>query len=328
MVAVTGPDVMQHLVLLATRAPSIHNTQPWRLVRTREGLDVGVDRARQLQAVDPMGRQMLVSCGALVHHLIVAAPALSLDPHVTLLPDPDDNDLVARLSTTEVAGPPCESDVRRAEAILHRSTDRTRFDDAALGDDAYEVMWRAVEGQGAMLLRIRDEDRIAVEVLVEHAERELLGDDAYVRELDHWVFDPHLQDERPDGIPVAAVAPGPGRAEEISGRRFVPRRTKERHEGVRASERPELLLLTTVADEPADWLRAGMALSALLLDATEIGVSAQPIGQVTDIAYERNRLRAELGVVGVPQLLLRVGRRAGRPMLRSPRRDVGAVLLS
>lgn len=317
-------ELVEHLALLATRAPSVHNTQPWRLVATSDGIDVVADRGRQLHVLDPVGRQLLISCGSLVHHLVVAAHALGLESTVTLLPS-DDPELVARVRLSSLAEPPSRETIERAEAILHRATRRTRYDEEELAPAMLELLRQAVAGQGAALVPVREEHRADLDVLVEHAERDLLADEAYQRELEDWVFDPAQVGERADGIPLAAVDGGVDRAEEVPGRRFVPDAPAEAPEP-RQAEHPALLLLTTAGDGPEDWLRAGMALSALLLEGTGIGLAAQPIGQVTDVPHERARLRVDLRLVGVPQLLLRVGRAHVDPGLLTPRRPVAGVL--
>jgi hypothetical protein len=324
---VTEPtaSTVRHLAMLATRAPSVHNSQPWRLVMTGRGLEVWADRTRLLPVIDPQGRQLLVSCGALVHHVVVAALALGLEPQVELLPTRD-ADLAARITLTPTGRSPWTADVQRAVAILRRTTDRTRFQDAPVPDAFFEQLWRAAEQQGAMLIRASDADRVLLDVLVAHAEEELRSDEAYLSELGHWVFDPEQRPDRADGIPLAAVDPGPGRAEEAPGRRFTGTSTAVSVPAPRAAERPDLLLLTTAGDDPRDWLQAGKALSALLLEGTQLGLAAQPLGQVTDVPHERVRLRRELGLVGVPQLLLRLGPAPRASALVVPRRDVDTVL--
>jgi nitroreductase len=324
VVAVLTAPVAEHLALMASRAPSVHNTQPWRLVVTPDGIDVRADRSRQLAVIDPLGRQLLMSCGALVHHLVVAARAMGMQEHVGLLPARDDMDLVARVGLEARRSGPQRSDVARAEAILRRSTDRRRFAEAVVTSGAMAPLRRAVEEQGAFLTPVRAEDRVTLDSLVEHAERELLSDEAYRQELASWVFDPAREGERDDGIPVSAVEPGTGRAEELPGRRFVPGGSSE-HLLVEP-EHPTVLVLSTAGDAPVDWVRCGLALSALLLEAEQHSLAAQPIGQVTDVAYERARLRQDLGLVGVPQLVLRIGRAVEAVGLQTPRRPVERVL--
>jgi hypothetical protein len=85
-----------------------------------------------------------------------------------------------------------------------------------------------------------------------------------------------------------------------------------------------VVVLTTVADTAYDWVVAGRALSALLLQATHEHVVAQPLGQATDVPGTRGELRRELGIVGVPQLMLRLGRAESTP--QTPRRPVAEVL--
>jgi nitroreductase len=46
----------RQVVELAARAPSVHNTQPWRFVAGRAELNLYADRARQLTVLDPTGR--------------------------------------------------------------------------------------------------------------------------------------------------------------------------------------------------------------------------------------------------------------------------------
>ena len=60
----------------ALLAPSVHNTQPWRMVIRPDVLELYADRDRQLAALDPTGRQLLVSCGcALLNARVVLAEA-------------------------------------------------------------------------------------------------------------------------------------------------------------------------------------------------------------------------------------------------------------
>lgn len=64
---------------------------------------------------------------------------------------------------------------------------------------------------------------------------------------------------------------------------------------------------------PRSWLQAGQAIGAVLLHAAEVGVMGQPLAQVTDFDAGRYRLRAVLGLVGVPQMAIRMGYPDVRP---------------
>ena len=48
---------------LATRAPSVHNTQPWRFRVEQPAFELYSDPRRWIR-LDPKSREMLISCGA------------------------------------------------------------------------------------------------------------------------------------------------------------------------------------------------------------------------------------------------------------------------
>src|SRR6185312_15036503 len=59
----------------ARLAPSVHNTQPWRWVVRGDRLELRAAPERQLREQDADGRLMVLSCGAALHHALVALAA-------------------------------------------------------------------------------------------------------------------------------------------------------------------------------------------------------------------------------------------------------------
>lgn len=51
-----APEEVAILVQAASRAPSIHNTQPWRFSAVGKTVEVWADRRRALAVADPQGR--------------------------------------------------------------------------------------------------------------------------------------------------------------------------------------------------------------------------------------------------------------------------------
>lgn len=317
-----GPtaDELEHLVLMATCAPSVHNTQPWQFVSAPDGFVLRADHSRQLAVLDPYSRDLLMSCGTALHHLVVAARAIGLDAELELFPVDSNPDSVAQVRFRR-SGPATTDQVDSAVAILHRHTHRGRFPGEHVPAALLDQLRAAVEGQGGMLRVIRPEELVGVEVIVSSAEKSLLATDGYTDELERWVWH-GAEEQRGDGLPPAAIDHGPGRAESLQGRQFggavLPRPQEPP-----APEHPTVVLLTTLGDEPLDWVRAGQALSALLLVATEHGALAQPLGQVVDVPATRWALQQLLGTVGIPQMLLRLG--LGEAAALSPRRSVADV---
>ncbi len=63
------------LLRAAVAAPSLHNTQPWRLWATTSGagIEIYVDPARTLPVGDPKGRAAYLACGAALFNVPAAA---------------------------------------------------------------------------------------------------------------------------------------------------------------------------------------------------------------------------------------------------------------
>ena len=88
-----------------------------------DALELHADRTRGLEASDPEGRNLVMSCGTALHHALVAARALGWAPVVDTLPDPRDPDLLARIRLRPGGGPGgCSAVVDGYRGALHGST--------------------------------------------------------------------------------------------------------------------------------------------------------------------------------------------------------------
>jgi hypothetical protein len=84
-------------------------------------------------------------------------------------------------------------------------------------------------------------------------------------------------------------------------------------------------VLATAQDTATDQLRAGDALSAVLLTATALGLATDPVSQPLEVAATRAGLRsAVLGEASEPRILLRLGWApiSATPVPRTGRRPV------
>lgn len=302
------------IVEAATRAPSIHNTQPWRFGAGENRLDVFYDADRALPVLDPTGRQQIISCGIAVEFAVVALQAAGSVAEVTLLPDSADADHLARI---EITGPreSTADDRARAQAIADRHTVRAAFRPRAVTDELVGRMRTAAAGHGTWLKAITDEEEeVATAFLLSRAEDLEESDPAYLAELQRWVrTDPAAV----DGVPAAAV-PATDPRERASNWliRDFGAATRERRAFLPACdpgappptvERPTVLLLGSDNDDRGAWLEAGRTLGGVLLTATAAGLAASPLTQALDWPATRHQLRCRLHLLGHPQMLLRVG---------------------
>src|SRR5688572_13583665 len=81
-------QIWEFLLRYAVRAPSGHNTQPWRFRITDGRVHLYADSSRSLPVVDPEGRELVMSCGAALAHLTVALRHFGYAGDVSPFPDP------------------------------------------------------------------------------------------------------------------------------------------------------------------------------------------------------------------------------------------------
>src|SRR3954454_16150856 len=67
--------VLEEAADVAMQAPSVHNTQTWRIEWQPDRLVRRADRSRQLAALDPLGRELVLSVGAALFNARVALAA-------------------------------------------------------------------------------------------------------------------------------------------------------------------------------------------------------------------------------------------------------------
>jgi nitroreductase len=123
-------DQVDYLIATAARAPSVHNSQPWRFKVSHYTIEMYADLRRKLR-VDPLGREMLISCGAAVFGLRLAVRSLGYMPQVELLPDPARLRLLARVRLG-AAAPITAREREMLEALPHRHTHRGSFEPGPL----------------------------------------------------------------------------------------------------------------------------------------------------------------------------------------------------
>ena len=125
MTTSSAPTIpIRDLVARATRAPSVHNTQPWYWCVAGERLSLFADSSRQLQYADPDGRDLVISCGAALHHLHVAAAAAGWKTLVRRMPNPYNDAQPANVSFPPQE--PTPEAFAALNALVARRTDRGR----------------------------------------------------------------------------------------------------------------------------------------------------------------------------------------------------------
>lgn len=293
-----GTDVLKEAVQLACRAPSIHNSQPWRWIAGATTLDLHLDASRLVRS-DSSGRQALISCGAALDHLKVAMTAAGWTSFVDRFPNPNDPRHLASIDFVPLEYV-TEGHHRRAEAIRLRRTDRLPFAAPENPDEAAAALRQAV-GDAAIVDVLGDDARPALVDAAARTESARLYDSAYHAELDWWTssFDPA------SGIPHSALLSEAEQDRVALGRRFPVTHHQEQRREV-SEDHALIAVLSAHDDTRHDILRCGEALSAALLSATMDDLASCTLTHLTEVPASCAIVRSLTGRQ-LPQVLVRVG---------------------
>jgi nitroreductase len=127
---------------MAARAPSAQNSQPWRWRVSTDGLHLYADRGRQVSDADADRRDVLLSCGSVLDHCVVALAANGWHGRLRRFPDSDRNHL-ALIEIIEASSTEPTSDLPNSElalAIPRRRADRRRYSAAPIPPGTLEML--------------------------------------------------------------------------------------------------------------------------------------------------------------------------------------------
>lgn len=319
-----GAPLRDALLAHAALAPSSHNTQPWRVhVESPTRWIVGPDPLRQLTAVDPEARELVLSVGAFLESLVTAANALGIATDVEVVGTARTGSGMMAVNLTP-SRPGNSADLER---IRTRRTirDGLRPDPIRSADVAALL---ATSGVHSVFFPSGSrEARWLVDSELAAFTQQTWRDDAQ-KELSRWFrFSEADVEKHRDGLTLASMQVGGLAgwfaahfmdAGSVMGKSF-------REKGIASASRQVAScggwLVVTAPDEsvPA-LLDAGRRFARVAIGLRERKLAAPPMSQTMEEEPWKRQLVKELGLPGIPTFVLRVGYVDDYPDPVSPRR--------
>ncbi|MGP4055094.1 nitroreductase family protein [Mycobacterium sp. 4D054] len=122
--ATAFPDTatLESVLDLAAYAPSVGNTQPWRWHVDHRGVQLSADWSRRLGDTDSDRRDVVISCGAVLHHCAIAFAAIGWSSRILRMPAD------GMLAAVELDQRPAGAGTRElADTIARRRSDRRPY---------------------------------------------------------------------------------------------------------------------------------------------------------------------------------------------------------
>lgn len=324
----TSIEVARALIGAAVLAPSDWNSQPWHFEVEGASIRIVADARRALPVTDPDRRGMMLSLGAALENLLIAARGYGLRPTVIYTPNEGANGVMAEVSWTP-------GEQRRDRSLFgmirERRTNRRDYDGRALfTQNRAQLTAQVPEGLSVHWIDGRDRmERVAD--LVHDATRHQMNDQRCQAEQYGWLRFDGEEKRRGDGVPVSALG-FTGPADWFASRYFNPRSmwrkfgsdsaAKQARGQIRSSG--ALALLTASRTDEPTRLMGGQTFQRFALKATAFGIAHQAISAPIEVERTRQNLLLEFGATGEdPLLLVRLGH--AKTTAPTPRRAVAVV---
>jgi hypothetical protein len=319
----------ERILAAAARAPSTHNSQPWRVrVFAADEWTIGADPSRRLPAVDPLDRELALSLGAFIEYLVTGAAALGFVAHLeelrgaTLGPD-----LVRVRLSREASG---ARGAEQLDRIARRRTLRKGYSSAPLSRDDVAALSEPLGDRALWLPRGTKRADWLADAAVQSFQQQTWRDPAQ-QELAQWVrfsdaeASTAMDGLTPDSMEVSGLAGFYMRhfmdAKSVRSKSFRDRGVDAVRE--QAREGGGWLVLGAQDESTGSLLEAGRAFARMTLLLHERRLAVHPMSQVLEEDPWRVEVGRALGL-GSPQFLLRVGYVERYPEPVSLRRPVSA----
>lgn len=318
-----GPE--QEMLHLASLAPSGHNSQPWKVRVAGPGRwMVEADPARRLPAVDPENRELLLSLGAFVENLSLAAGSLGFRAEAeTMAEGRGDGDIV-RISLFPDRRRPFPVELMRLRRTVKKGQASREISSKDL-----KALFRHMEGFAHYFPRGSRHASCIRDATAEAFRTQSFRDDAQ-EELVRWLrLSNRSVKEHRDGLTVAGMeisgAPGWylrnfGKPEDFLKHSF-------REQGAdlaakTAAEGGGWIVVTSRGDSVSDLIETGRRFERMALEARALGIGIHPMTQVLEEATGQDVIAASHGRPMHLQFVLRAGYVEKYPKPVSPRRPL------
>lgn len=306
------------MVRQGAKAPSGHNTQPWRFHFDADALVISPDFDRSLPVADPAHRELYISLGCAAENVILTAGKLGYAP--TLETETDHRGTTIRIQVTPAP------EVTPSELYLQinrRQCTRTPYHAEPVPSSIIESLRAAVTEQGTSVRFFAGEKGIGLlEPCVLQAAKMQFADRSFRRELSAWMrFSQREAMHTGDGLWVACSGlPEMGR---LMGSLIIRYMATSAGEAKRCSKllaaTPTLALLMADKEDPVHCIKLGRSFQRFGLTATAAGLRHAHLNAACQVPAVRDQMCQMLELEGqIPMLLIRLG--YGEPMPVSFRR--------
>lgn len=292
--AYLSDDILNFLIKAGIQAPSGDNAQPWRFKKSNNAIDVYLDRASDDSFFNINQIASIISCGAVIENIKIAAMKLGIETDMRILPDGEKVDLMAQLKFSITQDKGSSGDDVLFDSIWKRNTNRRFYRPSSVSPFLIETLKATTSNiPGACLHVVTDKQEMkAIAGMIFAADQIRTQNKSLHLHLHRMIrYSGKAAEAERDGLPLKNLEAGFAGEWFLKSTRswkvmhllntsgiskFVARHSYEcivRSSGV--------ALLTVNHTDEASFLNGGRAVERAWLTLTHLGLAVQPMTAIT-----------------------------------------------
>jgi len=296
-------EFAEQLISYAIRAPSGHNSQPWKFQVSENKIMIVPDLTKHLDVVDTSDKELYISLGCALKNLQVAAMHFGYDSDYVY----EDEKIVITLNKQEDNA--ATKDDTLFDAINKRHTHRGNFSGKLIPDGQLQgienkknasVLIYNSESEGSKIIRQKISEGNVIQ----------MSDIAFKDELIEWMrFNKKHIGETQNGLcyNVLGFPPTP----QCIGKKVIklflnPDAQNKTDDGINAST-SHFCLFTVKEPAVANYIELGTLLEEFILKITSEGLSYSFSNQPCEVLKLAEQLKTELNITDYPGVIIRLG---------------------
>ncbi len=296
------------LVSCAIKAPSGHNTQPWKFENIDNGIIIHPDFSRALPVVDDDNHALYISLGCALENIVIASTQRGFE---CIIHYPEDAGGSIKVLFDSNSGSLVRVDPL-FDYLSSRQVNRGKYSDKKVSDEELRQLNSSfsLKGVSLILLNGKDSFKNIIPLIIEGNNLQF-NNKQFVNELTGWFrYSKREAERKKDGLWTAAMGlPDMGK---LIGNLVMKNFVSAKSEAKRITDILEhtqgLAIFISDENNVVSWINVGRAFQRFGLTATKLGISHAHLNMPCEEVSVRKKLASELGVENRhPLLLIRFG---------------------
>ncbi len=309
----------------ATKAPSGHNTQPWKFKILENAIEVYPDFSQELPVVDSDHRELYISLGCAVCNMRLAALQYGYAYTTQIIEEKKQTSIKINLEKTQTTKDTL------FEQIEKRQTNRSMYTGKSIDDAVLTPLqkWNHQDGIGIYFFKNGDHDFQIIKENILKGNEIQMNDPKFREELISWIrFNKQEVNTTQNGLSYEVMgSPSlPNFLAKMIIAFFLTAKKQNKTDTQKIDSSSHFILLTTQSNTIKEWIYLGMSLQKLLLQCTQWEIATAFCNQPCEIESLSSELQKQLPINHeYPSIILRIGYAKSVPF--SPRKDLEKVLM-